>query len=274
DVVEHRGRLGVGQHPDLTDPAATHEQQLPDGVAALHLVAADPGPTAGGPAPAHLAPGRTRGGPAAAGRRPARGGGPAGGGLRQALGATAPPRLAHGASSDDATTRATARQRAPSPRPRAPMPSERLPFTVTGAPTASLRLRSSSALTGASLGRSSTTVQSTLAGAHPAARTSATARRSSSRLSAPARAGSVSGKCWPMSPSPAAPRRASVTAWATTSASLCPARPRSPGKVTPPRTRGRSGSSLKGCRSRPCPIRKRGTVIGRAARPAPGPPGW
>src|SRR5262245_28331003 len=73
--------------------------------------------------------------------------------------------------------------------------------------------------------------------------------------SAPAQAASVSGKCWPMSPSPAAPSSASVTAWATTSASLWPARPGPSGKVTPPSTRGRAGSSEKGWTSKPCPTR-------------------
>ena len=61
----------------------------------------------------------------------------------------------------------------PSRRPSAPSPSARLPFTVTGAPTASLRRCSISARRGASFGASSTTVQSTLPGAQPAARTSA-----------------------------------------------------------------------------------------------------
>ena len=50
-----------------------------------------------------------------------------------------------------------------------PRPSARLPFTVTGAPTAALRPASISSRRGASFGASSTTVQSTLAGAQPAA---------------------------------------------------------------------------------------------------------
>ena len=57
--------------------------------------------------------------------------------------------------------------------------------------------------------------------------------RSMSIESAPCQRSSVSGKCWPMSPRPAAPSRASATAWATTSASLWPARPRSPGNSHP-----------------------------------------
>src|SRR5262249_17074773 len=46
------------------------------------------------------------------------------------------------------------------------------------------------------------------------------------------------GKCWPMSPSAAAPSRASQMAWQTMSASECPSRPRSKGIVTPPSTSG------------------------------------
>src|SRR5262249_39706581 len=46
-----------------------------------------------------------------------------------------------------------------------------------------------------------------------------------------------------MSPRPAAPRRASVTACRTTSASLWPARPRGCSRRTPPRMRGRPSAS-------------------------------
>ena len=54
-----------------------------------------------------------------------------------------------------------------------------------------------------------------------------------------------------MSPAPAAPRIASVTAWQTTSASECPSAPRSAGIVTPPRTSGRprrAGAGRSRCR--------------------------
>ena len=47
--------------------------------------------------------------------------------------------------------------------------------------------------------------------------------------------GSVSGKCLPISPSAAAPSTASITAWASTSASEWPSRPFSKGTSTPPR---------------------------------------
>ena len=46
------------------------------------------------------------------------------------------------------------------------------------------------------------------------------------RGGAPFHCGSDGGKCSPMSPRPAAPSSASVIAWRTTSASLCPASPR------------------------------------------------
>jgi len=54
---------------------------------------------------------------------------------------------------------------------------------------------------------------------------------------------SVDGKCVPRSPAPMAPRSASPTAWARTSASECPSRPRSWEISTPPKTRRRPASS-------------------------------
>ena len=65
-----------------------------------------------------------------------------------------------------------------------------------------------------------------------------TAARSISIESRPALATSVSGNISPMSPSPAAPRIASVIAWATASPSECPSRCTSLGIGTPPRTSG------------------------------------
>ena len=58
-------------------------------------------------------------------------------------------------------------------------------------------------------------------------RGSRTPRRSSAIESASRQRSSVSGKCWPMSPSPAAPSSASMTAWVSASASEWPLRPRS-----------------------------------------------
>ena len=87
----------------------------------------------------------------------------------------------------------------------------------------------------------------------PRRRPSAPPRPAGRVLSTPFHRASVSGKCWPRSPRPAAPRRASATAWLITSASLWPARPRSPSNTTPPSTSARPGSSLKGWTSKPRP---------------------
>ena len=152
---------------------------------------------------------------------------------------------------DELVTTATAQQATPSPRPSEPSPSGRRPLTVTGAPTAAESFSCIEALAGASLGWSVTTEASTLPGSHPASRTRRVASASMATLSAPAHRGSVSEKCSPMSPRPAAPSRASVQAWAITSASLWPRRARSVSKVTPPSTSGRSGSSMKGWTSNP-----------------------
>ena len=51
------------------------------------------------------------------------------------------------------------------------------------------------------------------------------------------------------------PSNASITAWATASASLWPCKPRAPSKTTPPRTSGRAASSLNRWMSKPCPTR-------------------
>ena len=89
-------------------------------------------------------------------------------------------------------------------------------------------------------------------GPHPASRP----RRSITRLSAPAHRGIGVGEVLAESPRPAAPSRASAQAWATTSASLWPTRPRSPANTTPPRHQhARSGSSLNGGRRSPRPTR-------------------
>ncbi len=69
----------------------------------------------------------------------------------------------------------------------------------------------------------------------------------------------------PMSPSPHAPRIASQTACSSTSASECPARPRSNGMVTPPSTSRRPGTSA--WTSKPVPTR---TVPMVSRRPCAG----
>ena len=78
------------------------------------------------------------------------------------------------------------------------------------------------------------------------------AARSSRR---PATRGSVSGKCWPMSPSPAAPSSASATAWAMTSASLWPTRPALAVERDATEHERPRGSSLKRWTSKPWPTR-------------------
>ena len=70
---------------------------------------------------------------------------------------------------------------------------------------------------------------------------------SSSMRSASFQRSSVSGKCWPMSPSPAAPSSASMIAWVSTSASEWPARPALGAISTPPSTSRRPAS--KRCES-------------------------
>src|SRR2546421_1672693 len=78
---------------------------------------------------------------------------------------------------------------------------------------------------------------------------------SRSMLSASRQRSSVSGKCCPMSPSPAAPSSASMTACVSTSASECPLRPRSaPSISTPPSTSRRPSASR--CESYPIPERE------------------
>ena len=72
------------------------------------------------------------------------------------------------------------------------------------------------------------------------------------------------GRASPMSPLPAAPSIASISAWAITSPSECPASPGSPGKSTPARTSGIP--SAKRCASTPSPIR---SSLIRAAPGAP-----
>ena len=219
------GRLLLGEQPDLAHAAPAGEQQLADRLATLDLLAAeaplgpggaaDDGAVVGGPLRQHA---RRAGAAAAAARRrlaaPCRRGRRFGAGFararlrapaaRRRLGAARRlGRPARGgslrgssacpdrrrAAGHGRSTSATAKQAMPSARPSAPRPSARLPFTVTGAPTASLSRASISARRGASFGASSTTVQSTLPGSQPAARTSATARRSRSMLSAPAQRG-------------------------------------------------------------------------------------
>src|SRR5205085_217276 len=77
-----------------------------------------------------------------------------------------------------------------------------------------------------------------------------------------------------MSPRPAAPSNASMSAWVTTSPSECPARPRGEGIATPPSTSGTP--SAKAWASNPIPTRssdtfeRLGQLVERADGQSPG----
>ncbi len=73
------------------------------------------------------------------------------------------------------------------------------------------------------------------------------------RDAAPRQAGSLGGKCWPMSPSPMAPSNASVSACNPTSASECPSR-RWVWAIFTPHSHTWSPSA-KRCTSKPVPLR-------------------
>ena len=105
-------------------------------------------------------------------------------------------------------------------------------------------------------GACATTVLSTLPMRQPAARTRRAASASNAAESAPLKRASVSGKCRPMSPSPAAPSSASVMACSSTSASEWPSRPCVWGTRTPPIMSGRPGT--RACTSQPSPMRNGG----------------
>ena len=72
---------------------------------------------------------------------------------------------------------------------------------------------------GANFGLCAIIVESTFDIAYPFSSSTLATRRVSIRLSAPSYSGSLSGKSFPMSPSDAAPSRASIIACASTSAS-------------------------------------------------------
>ncbi len=79
---------------------------------------------------------------------------------------------------------------------------------------------------GAMRGACAITVASTFTTRNFCAASFAATSRSSMRLSISEYFASVSGKCRPMSPRPAAPSSASQIACSSTSASECPSRPR------------------------------------------------
>src|ERR1041385_465421 len=141
-----------------------------------------------------------------------------------------------------ASTVATAKTATPSPRPTKPIPS--LVFALM--PTSSGAMPSSPAIACAiaSLytprrGRSQTMVTSGGGGGKASRVMWSPARRSSPSESASFHLGSESGKSAPMSPAAEAPRMASVTAWATASASEWPRSPCSKAIRWPPRMNGR-----------------------------------
>src|SRR5690606_27781197 len=84
-------------------------------------------------------------------------------------------------------------------------------------------------------------------------------------LEAPAYAGSVSGNSSPISPRPAAPSRASMSACAATSASEWPASPSVWSTRTPQRTSSRPGANR--CASYPPPTLDVGLDLPREQRP-------
>src|SRR5204863_883107 len=143
----------------------------------------------------------------------------------------------------------------PSPRPIAPRRSEVFALTLTWSgriARSAARFATIVGMCSAIFGASARMVASTLAIENPASRILPPTSRRKVRLSAFLYFGSLSGKCRPMSPSAAAPRSASHTAWTSTSASECPARPFSNGMFTPPRMSFRPFTSA--CTSYPWPI--------------------
>ena len=105
-----------------------------------------------------------------------------------------------------------------------------LPLTLTAEmsmPIAVARFARIAWTCGSNFGRSAITTASTFDDRVSGRRGRSRRRFAATRCcSAPFHFGSVSGKCWPISPCAAAPRIASVTAWHSTSASECPSEPR------------------------------------------------
>src|SRR5690625_2064980 len=110
----------------------------------------------------------------------------------------------------------------PSPRPVNPSPSEVVAETATGAPAASLRTRWASSRRGPNVGRLPTNCTAMLLMVNPACRVMWAASASSTAPEASASSGRSVPKWAPISPSPAAEKRASQQAWATASPSEWP----------------------------------------------------
>src|SRR6185437_15691898 len=202
DPVELGGRVLPVGDPQLADRAAAGGQELQDGLAALHLVAAQlprrtppagvvdgcrcpggpppsppadgraggpsvTGPGTGGPAAGRLGPTTAANGPT--GTSPTSPGpispgptSPGPAGTPPTPGGTRPAPGRHGEAVGRSSTKATARQPMPSARPNAPRPSARVALTDTGAPTAAASRSAMRPVYGARRGASATTVQSTL----------------------------------------------------------------------------------------------------------------
>src|SRR5439155_2992731 len=146
-----------------------------------------------------------------------------------------------------------------SPLPIGPMWSVVVAFRPTAAGSMSstpARLVRIASRYGASRGTWASSVTSTFSTAHLARRQWSATSRSKSRLRASLYFGSSSGKSVPMSPMPAAPQSASISAWQITSASLCPCSPISQGNSTPPSTSRRPTTNR--WRSKPLPTRTSG----------------
>src|ERR1035437_5891088 len=155
-----------------------------------------------------------------------------------------------------ASSIATAITASPFSLPIQPSFSFVFPFTITAPvsmPSAFASLERISSRYGPIFGRSQITETSACTGVQPAARTRCSARCSISIESRPLLAGSESGNISPMSPMPAPPRIASVSACATASPSECPTSLNGAGTLTPPsRT---PVPSAKRCESYPIPTR-------------------
>src|SRR6202011_74761 len=127
---------------------------------------------------------------------------------------------------------ATACAEIPSLRPSAPRPSGEVALTPTQAGSTRRGPARASAIDlrcGCRRGSWAEITASTLTTRQPASSSRRALSASSSRDEIPRKRGSVSGKCSPMVPSAAAPRRASTMACVSTSASEWPTRPRSCG---------------------------------------------
>src|SRR5208337_3277516 len=143
-----------------------------------------------------------------------------------------------------------------SPRPTASTPSLVLAFRWIFSTGTLKDFASASRIfgkCGPSLGRSRITTASTYSMAKCFSSRSFRACSRNSRLLEPFHLGSLSGKCVPISPSPAAPNSASQSACATTSPSECPTGPFSHGTSIPPTISLRP--SARRCRSYPMPQR-------------------